>query len=167
MKMKMGEAAPLENLFLTVLAKAQEDTFLRKILMLNNGFCEHAMLKENLISDKIGSNVSLICTGHDLSTVAIFFSVALKTLNSNIYTGKEVPGRKPKKCKHFFQTVWNIQLFGRYLGGKLIWLRMGTRCGGGLRKMGLSLTITQRPVNFLPVFLCILLNWGLRNYGAF
>ena len=120
-----------------------------------------------LISNQIGSKVSLIFTEHDLSTAAIFFSAALKNPNSNIYTGKEVPGRKPKKCKHLFQTVLNIQLFGRYLGGKLIWLRMGTRCGGGLRKMGLSLTITQSLVNFLPVFLCILLNWGLRNYEEF
>ena len=54
-----------------------------------------------------------------------------------------------------------------FLGGKLIWGKMGTRCGGGLRKMGLSLTIIQRLVNFLLGFLWKLIclwQWSHLNF---
>ena len=56
---------------------------------------------------------------------------------------------------------------------------MGTRCGGGLRKMGLSLTIIQRLVNFFPLkadmslaiepmeFGFQLLNFGMKIFACY
>jgi len=63
----------------------------------------------------------------------------LKKLNSNIYTGNLGKKFQEENLKmQAILSVLNIWLFGRYLGGKFIWARMGRRCGGGLRKMGLS-----------------------------
>ena len=75
----------------------------------------------------------------------IFFSASLHEKNwAQIFTlGKKFQEENRKKPE-LFSTF-------SFLGGKLIWGKMGTRCGGGLRKMGLSLTIIQRLVNFLLV----------------
>ena len=69
-----------------------------------------------LVVPKLETKSSLIFT--DLSIAVIFFSHEthpLKKLNSNIYTGKEVPGRKPKNVSNSFSfehlAFWSV--FGR------------------------------------------------------